>query len=118
MSNFLLTKLKVNKTTIPAATGEMNHEPTIDPNLYQFIPFTPLATNEKPTHDPTIEWVPDTGSFRKVAINCQTPEAAMALRKPNMRSDDSPLYNPTSKMPFRIVSPTWSMKLYSANSFL
>ena len=44
------------------------------PKFDQFTPVDPTATKENPIHAPTMEWVPDTGTFKPVAISCQIPE--------------------------------------------
>lgn len=37
-------------------------------------PFGPMATSEKPMVEPTMQCVPEIGSLRKDAINCQTAD--------------------------------------------
>lgn len=39
-----------------------------------WTPCVPIATRENPIVAPTMQWVPDIGSFKNDAISCQTAE--------------------------------------------
>ena len=52
----------------------------MSPSLAQEMPALPLATRAKPTVDPTMLCVPDTGSFSKVAIKSQPQAPATSMR--------------------------------------
>lgn len=39
-----------------------------------WTPWVPIATRENPIVAPTMQWVPDIGSFKNDAISCQTAE--------------------------------------------
>ena len=57
---------------------------------------------------PTIAWVPDTGIFRKVAQNCHITDPIIADIIPIINSTLLPSNTWTSKMFFRMVSPTFA----------
>ncbi len=43
-------------------------------NCIHCTPLVPIATMEKPIVDPTMQWVPEMGNFRKEAMSCQTAD--------------------------------------------
>jgi hypothetical protein len=54
------------------------HLPII-PKDFQFRPSFPRQTKEKPIVAPTMLWVADTGSFRKVAVSSHTAEPTVTI---------------------------------------
>lgn len=72
----------------------------------ELTPRSPFRTSEYPTVAPTMEWVPEIGSFMAVANRSQMAEAIKLDRAPNIRSFSSPSYISLSRIPFLIVSET------------
>lgn len=85
MINFLMAK-NSRILTKPLKTGDINHEPTIVPMVDHFKPWVPLATKEKPIVEPTILWVPEMGSFKKVATKSHIALLARAAKQPSINS--------------------------------
>lgn len=58
-----------------------------------WTPCVPMATRENPIVAPTMQWVPDIGSFKNDAISCQTAEPGTRRGKKkcgiNNNSDDN-----------------------------
>lgn len=84
----------------------MNQDNTIFSSSDHLTPSCPLATKEKPIVAPTIQWVPEMGSFKNEATSCHTADPNMALMEPAMSSSCVELYISTSISPLRMVSLT------------
>ena len=71
---------------IPARSGETTQLITINPTLFQWTASTPIPTIAKPTIEPTMEWVVETGQPARDAINSQMPAASNEASMPNINN--------------------------------
>lgn len=73
-SRFQGVFLQAVHTISHSLTHKRKQDLPILTSCIHWTPCVPIATRENPIVAPTMQWVPDIGSFKNDAINCQTAE--------------------------------------------
>ena len=99
--------LRNNKNAIvPEIAGETTQLAAMVPTLFHDTASKPIEIITKPTIEPTIEWVVDTGHPFVLAIKSQVPAAHNAESIPIINIFSFPTYRLGSTIPFLIVEVT------------
>lgn len=93
---------------MPDKIGDIIQDSKIFPSITYFTVDAASDNIAKPTSDPTIAWVPETGIFKNVAQNCHNTEPIIDDTIPISKTTRFSLKTSTSKIFFRIVSPTFA----------
>ena len=99
--------LKNNKNAIvPEIAGDTTQLAAMVPTLFHDTASKPIEIITKPTIEPTIEWVVDTGQPLVLAIKSHVPAAHSADSIPIIKILSLPTYRSGSTIPFLIVEVT------------